>query len=108
VGFLTLAMSQLNKLDHQAISSLTAHPYIPSLLIGEFARDINFRGVGRLMLDWVITKAKELSESVACRCIIIQSLESKVGRYKKLGFVPINDFEEKRNTMFIDLDWYKT
>ena len=101
-------MSYLGKFDHASFQTLTTSQHIPSLLIGEIARDIRHKGkgMGELMLNWVIDEAKKLSSQVGCRLVVVQSIEEKVRRYKELGFIPINDFEEKRNTMFIDLKWH--
>jgi hypothetical protein len=53
------------------------------------------------MVAWVVSKALDLSQYAACRLIIVESLEDKVGVYKHWGFQPIDNFEEKRYTMYL-------
>jgi hypothetical protein len=53
------------------------------------------------MVAWVVSKALDLSQYTACRLIIVESLEDKVGVYKHWGFQPIDNFEEKRYTMYL-------
>jgi GNAT superfamily N-acetyltransferase len=67
------------------------------------ARHVDYKGqgLGKLMLDWVVSVALDLSRYVACKLIIVESEEDKVEMYKHWGFKPIENFEERRNTMFI-------
>jgi hypothetical protein len=59
------------------------------------------RGLGKLMIDWVIGLAlNNLSKYIACRLIIVQSDEDKIDMYRHWGFVPIDEFEIRRDTMF--------
>lgn len=105
LGYVTLIMSQLSRSFHRELGKLTTHNYVPAILISEMAGHIEYagRGVGRLMLDWVVSMAFDLSQYVACRLVIVESLEDKVDVYKHWGFQPIENFEERRNTMFLML-----
>ena len=51
--------------------------------------------------DQVVSVALDLSRYAACKLIIVESEEDKVEMYKHWGFKPIENFEERRNTMFI-------
>jgi hypothetical protein len=84
-------------------SRLTSHRNIPGLLISEMAGHINYKGMGlgKLMVDWVVSVALDLSKYVACKLIIVESEEDKIQMYEHWGFKPVKDFEEKRNTMFL-------
>ena len=53
------------------------------------------------MINWVVSKARDLSKEVACKIIIVEAEEDKIDIYKKWGFEPIENLEEKRNTMFL-------
>jgi hypothetical protein len=113
IGFLTLAMSQLGRFEHEKLATITtSHDYIPGILLGHIARHIDYRrrGLGILMRDWVIRHALNLSQSVACRLIILQAFDDDLAKmYKGWGFEPVNDFEEEgRRKMFIDLTWRQT
>jgi predicted GNAT family N-acyltransferase len=103
IGYVTLAMSQLGKQFHKDLGRITSHEYVPGLLIGQMAGHIDYRGrgLGKLMIDWVIGLAlNNLSKYVACKLIIVQSDEDKIEMYRHWGFVPIDEFEIRRNTMF--------
>jgi predicted GNAT family N-acyltransferase len=103
IGYVTLAMSQLSKSQHLDLGRMTPRTYVPGILIGEMARDIDYkgRGLGNIMINWVVSKARDLSKEVACRIIIVEAEEDKIDIYKKWGFEPIENFEERRNTMFL-------
>jgi GNAT superfamily N-acetyltransferase len=103
IGYVTLIMSQLLRASHPELGKLSSHRYVPGILIGEMAGHIDFRrlGLGKLMIDWVVSKAVDLSQYVACRLIIVESEEDKIEVYRHWGFEPIENFEERRNTMFL-------
>ena len=103
IGYVTLIMSQLSRSAHLELGKLTTHLYVPAILISEMAGHIKYagQGLGRLMIDWVISKALDLSQYAACRLVIVESVEDKVKTYRHWGFEPIENFEEKRNTTFL-------
>lgn len=103
IGYVTLAMSQLSRSQHLTLGRLTTRNYVPGILIGEMARHLDCRGkgVGKIMINWVTSKVRDLSKEVACKIIIVESEEDKIDIYKQWGFEPIENFEEKRNTMFL-------
>ena len=103
IGYVTLIMSQLLRTSHPELGKLSSHSYVPGILISEMARHVDYRGlgVGKLMIDWVVSKAVDLSQYVACRLIIVESQEDKIEVYRRWGFEPIENFEERRNTMFL-------
>jgi len=53
------------------------------------------------MYDWVVSVALDLSRYAACKLSIVESEEDRVEMYKHWGFKPVENFEERRNTMFI-------
>jgi GNAT superfamily N-acetyltransferase len=83
------------------VGKLATRDNVPGILISEMAGHIDYagRGLGRLMVAWVVSKALDLSQYAAI--IIVESLEDKVGVYKHWGFQPIDNFEEKRYTMYL-------
>jgi len=105
IGYVTLAMSQISRAFHPKLGRLTPHYNVPGILIGEMAGHIEYsgRGLGKLMIDWVVSKAVDLSQFVACKLVIVESEEDKIDVYKHWGFEPIENFEEKRNTMFLEI-----
>ena len=66
IGFVTLAMNHLPREKHAKLENITRHGTIPGLLLGQIARDPRYKrtGVGKIMLDWVINHAIELSKEV--------------------------------------------
>jgi GNAT superfamily N-acetyltransferase len=106
IGYVTLIMSQLSRSAHLGLGKLTPHLSVPAILISEIARHIDYagRGIGRLMINWVVSKALDLSQYAACRLVIVESLPDTVETYKRLGFQPIDNFEEKRYTMYLRID----
>lgn len=83
VGFLTLAMSQVKRLEHETLRTVTTtQDYIPGILLGHIARHIEYRGRG-------------LSRRVGCRLIILQAFDNNlVEMYRRWGFLPVDDFDE--------------
>jgi len=111
VGFLTLAMSQVKRFEHETLQTVTTtQEYIPGILLGHIARHLEYRGrgLGILMRDWVVRQALYLSRRVGCRLIILQAFDDNlVEMYRHWGFLPVDDFEEAgRRKMFIDLLWH--
>lgn len=102
-SYLTLAMSQLSRSQHLDLGRMTPRNYVPGILIGEMARHTDYkgRGLGNIMINWVVSKARDLSQEVVCKIIIVEAEEDKIEIYRKWGFEPIENFEEKRNTMFL-------
>ena len=107
-GYVTMAMSQIHKTDSDMLRDLTFHSYIPGLLLGQMARDLKYkkRGVGDLMINWVVSQAQQLRQKVGCRLIILQSEDDKVKDYERFGFILIPPSRRKKNMMFYDLNWF--
>jgi GNAT superfamily N-acetyltransferase len=108
VGYVTLIMSQLARTYHPKLSRSTSHRFVPGILISEMATHMDYSGMGlgRLMIEWVTSVAFDLARYVACRLIIVESEPDKIEVYRHLGFEPIEDFEEKRYTMFLEIPLY--
>jgi predicted GNAT family N-acyltransferase len=108
IGYVSIAMSQLHKSEHKKLGKMTGHGYIPGLLLGQMARDIRYKGkgLGEIMIGWVINEAINISKRIGCRLIILQSERDMVKRYEEYGFLKIPDSKKKRDMMFYDLSWY--
>jgi hypothetical protein len=107
VGFVTLAMGSLKKRDLPA-ERMEKKPFrhVPSLLLGHIARDERYRcqGAGRVMVDWVLSKANSLADEVGCRFVILDSERDMVDLYEGYDFeaIPPED-NVKTCIMFFDL-----
>lgn len=107
-GYVTLAMGSLskNKLPKHR-SNQKRFRDVPSLLLGQIARDCRYKGqgVGEIMVDWVLNKAHELSQVVGCRLVIMHAELDKEQYYKnKFRFESIPRKKgDKRVLMFFDI-----
>lgn len=106
IGYVTIAMADLNKNDHKKLESFP-HSNVPGLLIGQIAthKDFEGLGVGKTMIDWVVTEAKNYQNNIGCRVVVLSPENDVISWYKKIGFVHIQH-KRKQDVMFIDLDWY--
>ncbi|MGI0061214.1 MAG: GNAT family N-acetyltransferase [Nitrosotalea sp.] len=106
IGYVTIAMGDLNKTQHDKLRKLP-HTNIPGVLLGQIATHTDYQnlGVGRWMIDWVITKSLELSKTLGCRVLLLDAESEVVDWYvKKLHFVHITS--KGKNVMFYDLRKY--
>jgi GNAT superfamily N-acetyltransferase len=108
-GFVTLAMSALKrkKLPEKSRKE-KPHPDVPSLLLGQMARDSAYRGkgVGKVMMTFVLDTAARLSKQIGCRFVILNAEPDKVDHYEKwYGFKQIPKSPEQELTlMYFDLN----
>jgi len=107
IGFVTLAMGSLKKGDLPAErKEKKPFRHVPSLLLGHIARDLRYKGqgAGRIMVDWVLSKASSLADEVGCRFIILDSERDKAQLYERYDFEPIPPEANARTCiMFFDL-----
>lgn len=107
VGYVTLAMASLQRKELPT-ERKEEKPYrhVPSLLLGQMARDKRHtgRGVGKVMVDFVIATANTLSRDVGCRFVIVDAERDQVARYESFGFEALPaDSGDKTILMFFDL-----
>jgi len=107
VGYVTLAMASLQRKELPT-ERKEEKPYrhVPSLLLGQMARDKRHKGkgLGKIMVDFVIDKANKLGKEVGCRFVIVDSERDQVARYEKFGFEALPaDTNAKTVLMFFDL-----
>jgi GNAT superfamily N-acetyltransferase len=107
LGFVTLAMSALQR-RQLSKERKEQKPFrdVPSLLLGHMARDKSLKGqgTGKIMIDWVLSKALELAGKVGCRFVIVDSEKDVVERYRKHGFEMIPPCKSAKTClMFFDL-----
>ena len=107
IGFVTLAMGSLKRTDLPAgRKEKKPFKHVPSLLLGHIARDEKYKrqGAGRIMLDWVLSKASSLADEVGCRFVILDSERDMVELYKGYAFELIPPEPKDRTCMmFFDL-----
>ena len=52
------------------------------------------RGIESTMINWIVSKAQDLSKEVACNMIIVEAEEYQIDVYTKWYFEPLEDFEQ--------------
>jgi len=99
VGFTTIAMSQIEmKLTPLILPFPVTMKYYPALKIGRLAVDNNYRDrdIGTNLCLWCLHSAKELSERIGCRFIVVLTKGRQVDFYKKCSFKIIPKYEKKK------------
>lgn len=91
IGYFTVSMNgiELNILSKDEKVTGTSTKKYPAMLLGRMGVDKKFRskGIGRSICKFCQGLADVVSESVACRCIMLHTTLNKVRFYQKLGFV---------------------
>ncbi len=108
IGYVTLAMSSLKRSDlPKSLQDSHRFSKIPCLLLGQMARDKRYRnkGVGKIMVAWVRSRAYELSREVGCRFVILDAELDRKDHYERyLGFKALPQDPGKNNVpMYFDL-----
>lgn len=91
IGYFTVSMNaiELNILSKDEKVTGTSTKKYPAMLLGRMGIDKKFRekGLGRSICKFCQGLADVVSESVACRYIMLHTTLNKVQFYQKLGFV---------------------
>jgi RNase P subunit RPR2 len=107
IGYVAIAMSSLpTKQLPEDLGRVHKYDHVPSLLLGQMARDIRFRGtgVGDHMIDFVVNKANGLAEEIGCRLVIVDSEPDTVACYERNGFERVSHVETDGKTkLYLDL-----
>jgi len=86
---------------------------LPALKIGRLCVDNKYlrRGIGRLLMNFTVSKSNEIYNSVAgCRFIVIDAKRNldkskdAIHFYKKLGFIPLKERDKGTTPMYFDLN----
>lgn len=99
-GFVTLAMGNVPKQETNDSKPNTRYPNIPGLLLGQLAAHQDYRGMGSILLDFVIKHALDLTQKIGCRVVYVHSIKGKEWWYERKGFTRVEGTER---TFFIDL-----
>lgn len=92
IGFYTLCATSvlLSELPEEMTKKLPRYPEIPAILVGRLARDINFPGVGELLLSDAITRCVRVANDIAASLIVVDSKGDPATRfYEKFGFLSL-------------------
>lgn len=111
-GYATLMCSSIDLGKNHRIDDCEAagaYRNFPAVKIARLAlhSDIQGRGIGRSLVDWSISVAKEgIMPHVGCRFLVVDSKKSAVGFYEKVGFTFLNTEKNRKKTdpvLFLDI-----
>jgi hypothetical protein len=97
-GFYSLSASsvQLAELPASQICKLPRYPHVPAVLIGRLARDVNFPGIGNLLLVDGLERIKIHSNNIAAAVIIVEAIDDAASNfYERFGFIPFGSNPRK-------------
>lgn len=92
IGFYTLCATsvELSELPDGLTKKLPRYPAIPAILVGRLARDVNYPGVGELLLSDAITRCVRVASEIAASLIVVDSNGEAATRfYEKFGFISL-------------------
>jgi len=108
IGYVSIAMGDLNKIQHKKLNHFP-HTNVPGLLLGRIAtrKEWEKHDVGQTMVEWVFSEAIRYSTDVGCRILYLNPEDGVDTWYsEKMKFVPIKNKHGKVVTMFHDLQKY--
>jgi hypothetical protein len=103
IGFYTLCATSvgLAELPEDVTKKLPRYPEIPAILVGRLARDINYPGIGELLLSDAITRSVRVASDVAANLIVVDSKGDAATRfYAKFGFISLPKLADR---MFLSM-----
>lgn len=102
VGFATLQMSEMEiKLTPYILPFRVKIKFYPALQIGRLAvhNDFRSRNIGQNICLWCASLAKQLSEKVGCRMIVVLTEGRPVDFYKKCRFEIALKYDKKERKL---------
>jgi len=88
-GFYSLSSASiiLDELPAELAKALPRYPLVPAVLLGRLARDVNFPGVGRLLLLDALARSLRHAEQVAAAVVLVDAKNENARQfYAKYGF----------------------
>ena len=88
-GFYSLSSASivLEELPGEFIEELPRYPLVPAVLLGRLARDVNYPGVGRLLLLDALARSLRHADEVAAAVVLVDA-KNEIARqfYTRYGF----------------------
>jgi len=103
IGFYTLCATSvaLTELPEEVTRKLPRYPEIPAIQVGRLARDVNYPGVGALLLSDAITRCVRVVSEIAASLIVVDSKGEAATRfYEKFGFISLPKLPDR---MFLSM-----
>jgi GNAT superfamily N-acetyltransferase len=88
-GFYTLSSASvvLNELPAGIRRKLPRYPMVPAILIGRLAREVELKGVGRLLLLDALTRSLRHTKEVAAAVVLVDTMNVQARQfYERYGF----------------------
>ncbi len=97
VGFYSIVMESVRSADITDVKSFGI-PSVAAVLVARLAVDSRYQGkcLGQALLYDAIYTAKELSRTIACRLVVVDSKPESAGFYEKHGFRQITALGRRR------------
>ncbi len=98
IGFYTLCATSvaLSELPEEVTKELPRYPEIPAILVGRLARDVNYPGVGELLLSDAIARCVRVASEIAASLIVVDSKgDAATHFYEKFGFISLPKFADR-------------
>lgn len=93
MGYVSLAMTGIDRSSAPAAVTKHAPDPVPALLIGRLAvdRSVSGLGIGTALVAHVLATAVDLNERAACRAVVVTALTGRArSRWERLGFHPLD------------------
>jgi len=93
-GFYTLSSASiaLEELPLEITKALPRYPVVPAVLLGRLARDVNFPGLGKLLLLDALARSHRYSGEVAAAAVLVDAKRDQARRfYARYGFEEVPD-----------------
>jgi len=98
IGFYTLCAASvvLSELPEEVTKKLPRYPEIPAILVRRLARDVNYPGVGRLLLSDAISRCVRVASEIAASLIVVDSKgDAATCFYEKFGFISLPKLSDR-------------
>lgn len=104
VGYVSLAMTGIDRSRAPAQVAKHAPDPVPALLIGRLAvdRTVSGLGVGTALVAHVLATAVALNEQAACRAVVVSALDASARSWwERLGFHPLDPAEPEGMDLYL-------
>ncbi len=111
LGFITVAMSHMEKNRIPYFEKKSSDANIPALLIGHLAthKDALRRGIGRELVRWAIREALEKSKRIGYRIVMFNPEDDQGAHdfYKAVDFTYVKKDDKTKDAYVLDIQLEK-
>lgn len=103
---LSSAAIALDELPDDVVKRMPRYPAVPAVLIGRLARDVNFPGVGKLLLLDALARSLRHTDEVASAVVLVDAKNEQARQfYSRYGFCEVAGIP---NRMFLPMNTVAT